>query len=79
MEEFSRKSWLATLTEKSSVLLNTEDIAAMLGYSYHHVYKEVVSQPDFPSVVEISRDGPKVKRRWLAGDVVKYLHDRKKI
>lgn len=82
IEKTSQKSWLGALTEQSSILLNTEEIAILTGHSYHHVYKEVVSQPDFPAPIKITNPSKPTRRpparRWIAGDVIKFINDKRK-
>ncbi|UOO89147.1 hypothetical protein LVJ82_17150 [Vitreoscilla massiliensis] len=80
IEESSQKGWLSTLTEQSSILLNTEEIALLTGHSYHHAYKEIVSHPDFPSPVKITNKTKPTRRaparRWIAGEVIRYLRNK---
>ncbi len=67
---------LAGLTEDSAILIDTADIAEMMNYSYSHTYNKIVCRPDFPAPVDPEkrqRGSGKKNRRWIAGDVVKYI------
>lgn len=78
LETAAKKSHLAGLTKESSILLNTQDIADLMGLSYQHTYREIVSHPDFPKPVSLTdRRKKQESRRWIAGDVIKYIHSRK--
>lgn len=75
IEQTQQKSWLASLTEKSAVLLNTEQIAELCGRSYDYTYKHIVADPDFPRPSAIGTGGKRGKssRRWVAGEVIRYI------
>ena len=65
---------LAGLTEDSAILIDTADIAEMMNYSYSHTYNKIVCRPDFPAPVDPEkRQRGRKNRRWIAGDVVKYI------
>ena len=66
---------LIHLTEQSSLLLNTQDVALLFDCSYDHVYKRIISHPEFPKAIR-QVDGKIRKyeeRRWIAGDVIRYI------
>ena len=42
---------LIHLTEQSSLLLNTQDVALLFDCSYDHVYKRIISHPEFPKAI----------------------------
>jgi hypothetical protein len=67
---------LAGLTEDSAILIDTADIAEMMNYSYSYTYNKIVCRPDFPAPIDPEkrpRSSGKKNRRWIAGDVVKYI------
>ena len=42
---------LIHLTEQSSLLLNTQDVALLFDCSYDHVYKRIIRHPEFPKAI----------------------------
>lgn len=78
IEAAAKKNHLAALTPESNVLLTTQDIADLMNLSYQHTYREIVSHPDFPRPVSLTDKRKKQEsRRWIAGDVIKYIHNRR--
>lgn len=78
IESAAKKNHLAALTAESNILLSTQDIADLMHLSYQHTYREIVSHPDFPKPVSLTdRRKKQESRRWIAGDVIKYIHSRR--
>ncbi|WP_038306288.1 hypothetical protein [Kingella kingae] len=80
LAQSQQKTWLSTLTEKSTTLLTTQDIVQLTNFSYHHTYTDIVARPDFSRPIKISKASKgRECRRWIAGEVISYLKSLSKI
>lgn len=83
IEKNSQKTWMASLTEQSALMIDTHEIAVILSRSYDYTYKYVVSLPDFPKPSKLGDDIKKHQssigrpsRRWISGEVIQYLRSK---
>lgn len=63
-------------------LWEIQDIADYCGFSYHHTYSYIISDPRFPASIDISgKGGSRTKRLYLKKDVIEFFakHKQKKV
>ncbi|MBF0784373.1 hypothetical protein IR120_02655 [Muribacter muris] len=63
-------------------LWEIQDIADYCGFSYHHTYSHIISDPRFPASVDIRGKGRnRAKKLYFKKDVIEFFatHKQKKV
>lgn len=69
----------ALFSQEKRGLWTIQDVADFCGFSYHHTYREIVSDPRFPAPVDIAgRTGGKSKNLFLKDEVIEFFSRNKK-
>lgn len=80
LSEEKKDSRFENINENSREIWTIHDIAKYCGFSYEHVFRSIITSKRFPAPVDIpSRTGGNAKKIYIAGEVVSYFLNNKRM